>query len=141
MRCGFTVIDCRRCDMENTKIKYRWADIGHWMARCNHDTDIIELNGKEFPNLSPLFQEYVWIHEHVHLLTDVYDETQCNKIVDDIFLMRASSKNNLKARQEFIQNSNSTMSYFKHNKGISRVTSYLAIVIALVLLFMIIKNK
>ena len=84
------------------KIKYIYSDCGHWLARCNHNSNIIEINGIEFPNLSPLLQDYVWVHEHVHLLADVHDESKCNEIADAIFVKRSSSSSDLQARRNFL---------------------------------------
>ena len=88
------------------QIRYRYADIGHWLARCDHSTGIIELNRTEFPKLSPLYKDYVWLHECVHLLYNVYDEAKCNEITDMLFLQRACSRSDYRARQRFIERSN-----------------------------------
>lgn len=124
------------------KIKYRWADIGHWIARCNHDTYVIELNRNEFPRLSPLFQDYTWIHEHVHLLADVYDESKCNKITDEIFISRAVNEKDLQERREFVSRSNSLMLGHSSQKlKSSRKKSVWAVLLAVILLLVIIKIK
>ena len=127
--------------MEKTQITYRFTDIGHWIARCNHDTDVIEINGDEFRKLSPLFQDYVWIHEHVHLLVNEYNEAQCNKMTDDIFISRASSQEDLAQRKKFIERSNSVMTAFaQQKKPRVKKTSALAVIIAIALILVLIKN-
>lgn len=92
--------------METQKITYQFADTGHWLARCNHQTKVIELNAREFNSLSPLMKDYVWVHECVHLLTDVRDEAACNKISDEIFISRAKSKRELAERRYFVNAAN-----------------------------------
>lgn len=127
--------------MEKTQITYRFTDIGHWIARCNHDTDVIEINGDEFRKLSPLFQDYVWIHEHVHLLVNEYNEAQCNKMTDEIFISRASSQEDLARRKKFIERSNSVMTAFaQQKKPRVKKTSALAVIIAIALILVLIKN-
>lgn len=127
--------------MEKTQITYRFTDIGHWIARCNHDTDVIEINGDEFRKLSPLFQDYVWIHEHVHLLVNEYNEAQCNKMTDEIFISRASSQEDLAQRKKFIERSNSVMTAFaQQKKPRVKKTSALAVIIAIALILVLIKN-
>lgn len=88
------------------KINYRFTDTGHWLARCDHSKDVIELNSVEFGKLSPLYQDYVWVHECIHLLRDIYDESECNRITDEVFLRRATSEDR-NARVEFVKVSNS----------------------------------
>lgn len=92
--------------MENEKITYQFADTGHWLARCNHQTKVIELNAREFNSLSPLMKDYVWVHECVHLLADVHDETDCNSLSDEIFISRAKSKRELAERRDFVAAAN-----------------------------------
>lgn len=91
--------------MEKEKITYRFADIGRWMARCNHATNEIEINRREFFRLSPMLQEYIWIHEHVHLLCDVYDESECNRISNKIFISRAKNEEDRLERIKFVARS------------------------------------
>ena len=92
--------------MENEKITYQFASIGHWLARCNHQTKVIELNAREFNSLSPLMKDYVWVHECVHLLTDVRDEAACNKISDEIFISRAKNARDCRRRMDFVNAAN-----------------------------------
>lgn len=92
--------------MEEKQIRHVFTDTGHWMARCDHSTNVIELNDKEFYKLSPLHQEYIWIHENVHLLYDVYDEAECNRITDEIFLSKSKSDRDRAERIRFIASSN-----------------------------------
>lgn len=83
-------------------IHSKYADIGHWLARCNHDTGLIELNRRDFPRLSAMMRDYVWVHEYVHLLYDVYNEDQCNAIADRIFVNRAKTANERIERVNFV---------------------------------------
>lgn len=125
-----------------TQIKYKFADIGHWLARCNHSTDTIELNATEFKKLSPLYKDYVWIHECVHLLYDVYDETACNEITDEIFLLRSSSPEDRKARQIFIRRSNTVSEDFlKYETVKTSRNDIAALIVAILLLLFLIKTK
>ena len=88
--------------MEKKKITYKYVNTGHWMARCDHSTNVIELNKREFFRLSPYYQEYIWIHEHVHLLCDEYDENECNNITDKIFVSRAKNDRDKARRLGFL---------------------------------------
>lgn len=88
------------------KIKYQYADTGHWLARCNHQTNVIELNANEWDSLSPLMKDYVWVHECVHLLTDITDEAECNRISDEIFIARSCNAIDRKRRLDFVTAAN-----------------------------------
>lgn len=88
------------------EVVYRFADTGHWLARCDHTKGVIELNGTEFGKLSPFYRDYVWIHECIHLLYNIYDESECNKITDEVFVSRSSSAEDRQARQKFLERSN-----------------------------------
>ena len=92
--------------MEIQKITYQYAEIGHWLARCNHQTKVIELNAREFNSLSPLLKDYIWVHECVHLLSDVRDETECNRMTDQIFISRAKNDRERNERQDFVNSAN-----------------------------------
>lgn len=92
--------------MENQKITYQFADIGHWLARCNHHTNVIELNANEWDRLSPLMKDYVWIHECVHLLADETSESDTNAMSDEIFVSRARSERDRKRRVAFVAAAN-----------------------------------
>lgn len=98
------------------RIRAIFTDTGHWLARCNHDTRVIELNKRDFPNLSPLMKDYIWVHEYVHLLYSVYDEAQCNAITDQIFVSRGKTERERRARLDFIEKS----------KGSASVSGYLS---------------
>ena len=91
--------------MDPRRIKAIYADTGHWLARCDHDTGVIELNKRDFPRLSPLMQDYVWCHEYAHLLYDTFDESAVNAIVDKIFVDRGRTKAERKVRLNFLQKS------------------------------------
>lgn len=84
------------------KITYRLTDTGHWMARCDHSSNVIELNQREFFKLSPMLQDYIWIHENVHLIHDIYDEAECNRITDEIFISRAKNEKDRRDRINFV---------------------------------------
>lgn len=101
--------------MESQKITYQFADTGHWLARCNHQTNVIELNAREWDSLSPMMKDYVWVHECVHLLSDVRDEAECNSITDEIFVSRASNVKDRQARMDFVAAAN--------DQSFTRVTS------------------
>ena len=92
--------------MEKQKITYQFADIGHWLARCNHQTNVIELNANEWDSLSPLMKDYVWIHECVHLLADETSESDTNAMSDEIFISRARSERDRKRRVAFVAAAN-----------------------------------
>ena len=87
------------------RIRAIYTDTGHWLARCNHDTGVIELNRRDFPGLSPLMKDYIWVHEYVHLLYGVYDEDRCNAITDEIFVRRGKTASERQARINFIEKS------------------------------------
>lgn len=91
--------------MEINKIHSQFTDTGHWLARCNHDTGLIELNRRDYPRLSPMMQDYIWVHEYVHLLYNLYDEAQTNAIADKIFISRAKTPAERIEREAFVQNS------------------------------------
>ena len=97
------------------KIKYQFANMGHWLARCNHQTNVIELNANEWDRLSPLMKDYVWIHECVHLLADETSESDTNAMSDEIFISRARSERDRKRRVAFVAAAN--------DQSFTRVTS------------------
>ena len=101
--------------MEDQKIKYQFASMGHWLARCNHQTHVIELNANEWDRLSPLMKDYVWIHECVHLLADETSESDTNAMSDEIFISRARSERDRKRRVAFVAAAN--------DQSFTRVTS------------------
>lgn len=90
--------------MEVSKIHSRYTDTGHWLARCNHDSGLIELNRRDFPRLSPMMQDYIWVHEYVHLLYDLHDERETNAIADKIFISRAKTPGEKAQREAFVSN-------------------------------------
>lgn len=91
--------------MEISKIHSAFTDTGHWLARCNHDTGLIELNRRDYPRLSLMMRDYIWVHEYVHLLYNLYDEAQTNAIADKIFISRAKTPAERIEREAFVQNS------------------------------------
>lgn len=109
--------------MEIAKIHTQYADTGHWMARANHDTGLIELNRRDFPRLSPMTRDYIWVHEWVHLIYNIYDEAQCNEIADKIFVSRAKTDAERCEREEFVKDSYGT----PYSSGIA-VTAVVGIV-------------
>lgn len=88
--------------MDIGSIKTVYKDTGHWLARCNHDAGVIELNRRDFPRLSPLMRDYIWCHEYVHLLYEEYDEDKTNAIVDRIFVSRGKNDSERRRRIEFL---------------------------------------
>lgn len=101
--------------MDAGQIKVKYTDTGHWLARCDHSTGVIELNRREYPRLSPLFRDYVWCHECVHLLYNVYDEEKCNSIVDRIFIDRAKTERERQERLDFIAKSEGMSTVYGFN--------------------------
>lgn len=93
--------------MEADKIKTVWSDTGHWVARCSHESGVIELNRTEFPRLSPMMRDYVFVHEYVHLLCNEFDESRCNQITDEVFIRRGRSEADRRRRRDFVNRSNS----------------------------------
>lgn len=92
--------------MEAQKITYQYADTGHWLARCNHATGVIELNSREFNSLSPLMRDYIWVHECVHLLSKERSESETNRMSDEIFVSRARNARDRKRRLDFVAAAN-----------------------------------
>lgn len=92
--------------MEAQKITYQYADTGHWLARCNHATGVIELNSREFNSLSPLMRDYIWVHECVHLLSKERSEAETNRMSDEIFVSRARNERDRKRRLDFVSAAN-----------------------------------
>lgn len=124
--------------MGSRQITYQFAETGHWLARCNHNTNVVELNAREYASLSPMMKDYVWVHECVHLIADVRNESECNRISDEIFISRAKSKRELSERTEFVNAAN--------DQSFTRVakptTGNVPLVLALVaaILFLLIKK-
>lgn len=130
--------------MEGKEIKYRYRNIGRWLARCNHDTWVIELNRKEFHKLSPVFQDFIWVHEHVHLLMGVRNEAECDKTTNDLFLLRSKSLDDLKERQDFINQSSpmSTLDITPDARVLkTRKASPWAVLVVFVLILCLIKKN
>ena len=92
--------------MEAQKITYQYADTGHWLARCNHATGVIELNSREFNSLSPLMRDYIWVHECVHLLSKERSESETNRMSDEFFVSRARNGRDRKRRLDFVAAAN-----------------------------------
>ena len=112
--------------------------MGHWLARCNHNTKLVELNAREYASLSPMMQDYVWVHECVHLIADVRNETDCNRLSDEIFISRAKNSRDRQSRIDFVNAAN--------DQSFTRVakptTSNVPLVLALVavIFFLLIKK-
>lgn len=83
-------------------IRYRYADIGHYIARCDHQAGVIELNRTEFPRLSPMMKDFVWCHECVHLIYGIRNESKCNEITYRIFVGRARNERERRERTRFV---------------------------------------
>lgn len=92
--------------MGDKKITFQFAEMGHWLARCNHQTNVVELNARDYASLSPMMRDYIWVHECVHLLADVRNEAECNRMSDEIFISRAKSKRELAERRDFVAAAN-----------------------------------
>lgn len=92
--------------MGSKQITYQFADTGHWLARCNHNTNVVELNAREYASLSPMLQDYVWVHECVHLIADVHGEAECNSLTDEIFISRAKNSRDRQSRIDFVAAAN-----------------------------------
>lgn len=122
--------------MEAQKITYHYADIGHWLARCDHQNRVIELNAREYRSLSPMMKDYIWIHEYVHLLTGTRSEAECNRITDDIFVSRARNDRDRLLRQEFVQAANGQII-----TRTSRPISDISLFFLLAIMIIIIHNK
>jgi hypothetical protein len=125
--------------MEKQKITYQFADIGHWLARCNHQTHVIELNASEWASLSPLMKDYIWVHECVHLLTDITDEPACNSISDAIFLNRSRNARDRQQRLDFVTAAND-QSFTRIAKPISDKTPLLVAALAIAVILLITKK-
>ena len=125
--------------MEKQKITYQFADIGHWLARCNHQTNVIELNANEWDSLSPLMKDYIWVHECVHLLTDITDESACNSISDAIFLSRSRNARDRQQRLDFVTAAND-QNFTRIAKPISDKTPLFVAALAIAVILLITKK-
>ena len=125
--------------MEKQKITYQYADIGHWLAICNHQTNVIELNANEWDSLSPLMKDYIWVHECVHLLTDITDEQACNSISDAIFLNRSRNARDRQQRLDFVTAAND-LSFTRIAKPRSDKTPLLVAALAVAVILLITKK-
>lgn len=120
------------------KITYQFADTGHWLARCNHNTKVVELNAREYASLSPMMQDYIWVHECVHLIADVHSEADCNRISDEIFISRARNGRDRLSRIDFVNAANDQS--FARTARPTPGSGPLALVLAAVILFLLIKK-
>lgn len=125
--------------MEKQKITYQFADIGHWLARCNHQTNVIELNANEWDSLSPLMKDYIWVHECVHLLTDITDEQACNSISDAIFLTRSRNARDRQQRLDFVTAAND-QSFTRIAKPVADKTTLFVVALAIAVILFITKK-
>lgn len=125
--------------MEKQKITYQYADIGHWLARCNHQTNVIELNANEWDSLSPLMKDYIWVHECVHLLTDITDEQACNSISDAIFLSRSRNARGRQQRLDFVTAAND-QSFTRIAKPVADKTTLLVAALAIAVILLVTKK-
>lgn len=87
--------------MENYKV-IQVADLGPVIARADFHNRTIELNGKIFPSLPPMVQEYVMCHEVCHLRYDDHDESATTLRAQQLFLSRAKSPSELAERKRFL---------------------------------------
>lgn len=118
---------------------YQFADTGHWLARCNHQTRVIELSAREYDRLSPLMKDYVWVHECVHLLADVTDEAACNRISDEIFISRAGNARDRQKRVDFVAAAND-QSFARVSEPDVSGDGFLALALSVVIISLIIKK-
>ena len=125
--------------MENEKITYQFADTGHWLARCNHNTKVVELNAREYASLSPMMRDYIWVHECVHLIAGVRSEADCNRLSDEIFISRAKSKRELAERSDFVAAAND-QSFTRVTRPTTDKTPLIVLLLAVVF-FLTFKNK
>lgn len=77
-------------------------DLGPVIARADFHNQTIELNGKIFPNLPPMVQEYVMCHEVCHLRYDDHDEAATTVRAQQLFLQRANGAADLAERKQFL---------------------------------------
>lgn len=121
--------------MGSKQITYQFAETGHWLARCNHNTNVVELNAREYASLSPMMRDYIWVHECVHLLADVHGEAECNSLTDEIFISRAKNSRDRQSRIDFVAAAND-QSFARIAKPASDNTPLLlvALIVAVILL-------
>lgn len=125
--------------MGSDKITYQFAETGHWLARCNHNTNIVELNAREYASLSPMMRDYIWVHECVHLIAGVHNEADCNRLSDEIFILRSKSRRELAERSDFVAAAND-QSFTRVTRPTTDKTPLLWALLA-VIFFLTIKNK
>lgn len=77
-------------------------DLGPVLSRADHDLNVIEVNKAAFYKLPPMMQEFILIHEVVHLRNKEWDEAETNRIASRIFLDRAANADDLEKRKEFL---------------------------------------
>lgn len=77
-------------------------DLGPVLSRADHDLNVIEVNKAAFYKLPPMMQEFILIHEVVHLRNNEWDEAETNRIASRIFLDRAANADDLEKRKEFL---------------------------------------
>ena len=87
--------------MESYKV-IQVPDLGPVIARADFQNRTIELNGKIFPNLPPMVQEYVMCHEVCHLRYDDHDESATTLRAQQLFLSRAKGASDLAERRQFL---------------------------------------
>lgn len=121
------------------KITYQFAETGHWLARCNHNTNVVELNAREYASLSPMMKDYVWVHECVHLLAGVRSEADCNRLSDEIFISRARNKRELAERTDFVAAANDQSFTRVSRPTTDKMPVFMALLA--VVFFLTIKNK
>ena len=78
------------------------ADLGPVIARADHRDRAIEVNRRIFYCLPPMAQEFVLCHEVCHLRYDDHDEARTNQRAAALFMQRATSADDRRARAEFL---------------------------------------
>ena len=82
-------------------------------------------------------KDYVWVHECVHLLSEVRNESETNRISDEIFISRAANAQDRKRREEFVEAANDH-SFTRVTRPLSATPVVLAVLA--VTIFLIFKN-
>ena len=87
--------------MNGIKIR-ECADLGPVIARADHRDRAIEVNRKIFYGLPPMVQEFVQCHEVCHLEHNEHDEARTNMLASELFMQRARSDADRRARADFL---------------------------------------
>lgn len=110
--------------MESYKV-IQVPDLGPVIARADFQNRTIELNGKIFPNLPPMVQEYVMCHEVCHLRYDDHDESATTLRAQQLFLSRAKGASDLAERRQFL-----STTVTQSNYGNIAITTLVTLIVA-----------